>query len=99
MHRRQADINDHYGCTFADLGAMRWLPRLGNDNALMTFQDGQGRHTELFNQLSWAAKEHRARLVIADTLADVFCGNENDRGQARMFAQATLGHLARFAVL
>ena len=29
MHRRQDDINRHYGCNFADLAAMRWLPRLG----------------------------------------------------------------------
>jgi hypothetical protein len=41
MHRRQVDINGHYGCTFADLGAMRWLPRLGEDNTLMTFDNGR----------------------------------------------------------
>src|SRR5215468_7982725 len=42
MHRRQDDINRHFGCTFADLASIRWLPRLGSDNALMTF-DGRPR--------------------------------------------------------
>jgi RecA-family ATPase len=95
MHRRQADINSHYGCTFADLGAMRWLPRLGEDNVLMTFENGGADHTPLFNFLLSAAKEHRAGLIVIDTLADVFPGNESDRAQARMFAQSVLGYLAR----
>jgi len=95
MHRRQDDINRAADCTFADLGAMRWLPRLGYDNALMTFADGRPRHTPLFDQLLSAAHAHRAKLIITDTLADIFSGNENDRGQARAFAQQALGHLAR----
>ena len=94
MHRRQDDINQHFGCTFADLAPMCWLPRLGSDNALMTF-DRRPRHTPLFAELSGTAKEHDARLIIVDTLADVFPGNENDRGQARAFAQVALGLLAR----
>ena len=94
MHRRQNDINRHFGCTFADLAPMRWLPRLGSDNALMTF-DGRPEHTPLFEDLLHTATEHEARLIITDTLADVFAGDENHRGQARMFAQAVLGRLAR----
>lgn len=95
MHRRQDDINRHYGCTFADLRAMHWLPRLGEDNVLMTFDAGRAHHTSLFEQLLATAKEHQAGLVITDTLADIFSGNESDRGQARVFAQSALGHIAR----
>jgi RecA-family ATPase len=94
MHRRQDDINRHFGCTWTDLGAMRWLPRLGSDNLLMTFET-RPIATPVFQQLLQAAKEHEARLVITDTLADVFGGNENDRAQARMFTQQILGCLAR----
>jgi RecA-family ATPase len=94
MHRRQQDINGYFGRTFADLGAIRWLPRLGDDNAFMTFDSGP-QHTPLFYQLLGAAKEHRAKLIVTDTLADIFTGNENDRGQARAFAQSALGFLAR----
>jgi RecA-family ATPase len=95
MHRRQDDINRACRCDFADLGAMRWLPRLGHDNALMDFADGRPRHTPLFGLLLATAKDHGAKLIIVDTLADVFAGNENDRGQARAFAQQALGFLAR----
>ena len=94
MHRRQEDINQHFGCTWSDLGAMRWLPRLGNDNALMSFE-GRPHRTPLFDQLLTAATEHDAKLVATDTLADVFAGNENDRGQARAFAPSALGLIAR----
>jgi len=95
MHRRQADINNHYGCSFADLGAMRWLPRLGEDNALMTFNSGRAHEARLFSQLLEVARAHDAKLIITDTLADIFIGQENDRGQARLFVQSILGHLAR----
>jgi hypothetical protein len=53
MHRRQEDINRAFGCAFDDLGAMRWLPGLGHDNALMAFADGRPRHTPLFNDALW----------------------------------------------
>ena len=95
MHRRQADINRYFGCTFADLTAMRWLPRLGDDNSLMRFDRGRPLPTALFERLLGVAKEHGAELIVVDTLADVFTGNENDRAQARVFAQMALGFLAR----
>jgi RecA-family ATPase len=95
MWRRQEDINRHYGCTFADLGAMRWLPRLGRDNTLMAFEAGRARLAPLFYELLHVAAEHGAQLIVADTLADVFSGSENDRGHARAFAQTALGGLAR----
>jgi RecA-family ATPase len=51
--------------------------------------------SELFDQIRAAAREHSAKLVVLDTLADIFPGNENDRGQARQFVQTALGRLAR----
>jgi RecA-family ATPase len=49
----------------------------------------------LFERLLAAAKAHEAEPVITDTLADIFSGDESDRGQARLFAQSALGHIAR----
>jgi RecA-family ATPase len=95
MQRRQEAINRHYECSFADLGSIRWLPRLGYENALMTFEGGRGRLTPLFDKLHQTATDHGAQLIVADTLADVFSGTENDRGQARTFVQMALGGLAR----
>lgn len=96
MHRRQADINRYYNCTFDDLGAMLWLPRLADDNVLATFdRDGALRRTPLFEQLLGCARDRGARLVLTDTLADIFDDNENDRGKARKYVQGTLAYLAR----
>src|SRR5262249_30273942 len=96
MHRRQTDINRFYGCSFADLGDMLWLPRLGDDNTLMNLErDGQTKLTKIFDELLTVAVEFGAELLFTDTLADVFGGNEVDRGQARRFGQQCLAHIAR----
>jgi RecA-family ATPase len=95
LHRRQADINRLYGCEFADLEDMRWLPRFGEENLLMTFEGGQGVTTLFFVELLCQAREFGAQLIIIDTVADTFGGNENDRGQVRQFVQTCLGQLAR----
>jgi RecA-family ATPase len=72
-----------------------WLPRLGDDNMLMVFGSrGRGELTSLHEQMIEAARDHRARLVIIDTVADTFGGNENDRGQVRQYVSRALGSIA-----
>ena len=95
LHRRQADINRLYDCEFSDLENMRWLLRFDEANLLMTFEGGQGEPTSFFDELLYQAREFGAQLVIIDTVADTFGGNENDRGQVRQFVQTCLGRLAR----
>jgi RecA-family ATPase len=95
LHRRQADINRLYEVNFADLGAMRWLPRLGYNNLLMTFDHGEPKLTAFFGRLVREARAFGARLAVIDTVADCFGGDENNRGQVRQFIQACLGRLAR----
>ena len=96
LQRRQENINRLYGCRFGDLGLVRWLPRLGYDNLLMSFdRSGRGVLTPFFEQVRQAALELQAQLLIVDTAADVFGGNENIRPQVRQFIQAALGRLAR----
>lgn len=95
LHRRQAAINQALGVSFADLGDMRWISRVGNENLLMTFTaDGRGVPTPFFSQILNAAKDFGARLVVIDTAADAFAGNENIRPQVRQFI-ALLTRLAR----
>jgi RecA-family ATPase len=95
LWRRQCAIN---ASTFVDhdaLGAMHWMPRLGEDNLLMTFRrSGVGELTSFHQQLVEAALDLKARLVIIDTAADVFGGNENDRNHVRQFVQRALGGIA-----
>jgi RecA-family ATPase len=95
MHARQEDINRIYGCRFADLGAMLWLPRLGSDTTLMTFENSRACRTQFFSELLTLIKTHGAQLTIWDTLTDVFGGSEIDRGQVRRFIQEGPGYVAR----
>jgi hypothetical protein len=91
---RQEAINRHYRCSYSDLGAMRWLPRLGEDNALMEFRDGGAALTRLYEDLRRATLDHLAQLIVTDTLADVYVDNENDRAKVITFGRRALGQLA-----
>ena len=96
LWRRQASINRMYGCDFTDIEGVRWLPRLGTDNVLMSFgSGGQGTLTDFHAQVIQAALEHRAEAVIIDTVADTYGGNENDRAQARKYVATALGGIAQ----
>lgn len=80
LHRRQDAINRQYGICFGDLGNMRWASGTAEDNVLIRFErDGEAIMTPRFNDLIQQAKEFGARLLIIDTAADTFGGNENDR--------------------
>lgn len=97
LRRRQAAVNHQlYGCDLDALGATCWLPRLGENNLLMVFKrDGQGVLTPLFGQIREAALDFGAKLVVIDTVADTFGGNQNDAGQVRQYVQFCLARLAR----
>lgn len=96
LHRRQFAINRALGCDFTDLEAMRWACPVGDDNALVRFdRDGRPVITSRFEELMGAAGEHRAELIVVDTAADTFCGNENDRAAVTAYVKSVLGRLAR----
>lgn len=96
LHRRQDDINKHYGIGFGDLENMQWFSRVADDNLLMTFgPDGRGETTLFYSQLLDYAKEFGAQAVVIDTLADTFGGNENARPAVRQFLSAGLGRIAK----
>jgi RecA-family ATPase len=95
LHRRQAATNSAVGVDFGDLENVFWLPRVGCENLLMTFlADGRGEASPLFSQVVNLARDRGVQLVIIDTAADVFAGNENIRPQVRQFI-ALLTRLAR----
>lgn len=86
LQRRQALINKAYDCDFSDLENLRMISGVGENNILMDFpKDGTGNFTELYNKITEAARDFGAQLVIIDTAADTFGGNENNRGQVRQF--------------
>ena len=96
LHRRQDAINRHYGVGFADLENMQWCYRVGEENALMTWEgfDVPGVPTGLFRQIQGWAKDFSAQLIVFDALHDFFAGDENRRPHARQFIQL-LADLAR----
>ena len=98
LHRRQGAINYAlHGCQFSDLGGMRLMSRLGENNLLMTpsRKTGQMGSTGFFGQVCETAREFGAKLVVIDTVADTFGGNQNDAGQVRQYVQFGLARLAR----
>ena len=89
LHRRQADINHAMGLSFRDLGRMRAISPIGLDPSLMTFdRSGKGITTSLYDQIVRECVERGERLVIIDTAAQCFAGNENDRAQVSQFIAA-----------
>ena len=95
LWRRQCAINASYFADHDALGLAHWMPRLGEDNLLMTFgRSGVGKLTRFHQQVLDAALDLKARLVIIDTAADTFGGNENDRNHVRQFVQRALGGIA-----
>ena len=96
LHINQDHINFALGLAYSDLGDMRVISRVGEDNILMSFITGnKGQRTELFEQLLTGAQEFGAQFVLIDTLADTFDGNEHVRGQARQFIANVCGRIAR----
>jgi RecA-family ATPase len=61
---------------------------LAGDDALLAIPDGRSniiRPTVLFGALESLIEKTRPTLVVLDTLADLFGGEENQRAQARQF--------------
>ncbi len=90
LHRRQERINDHYHCRMEQLSGVHIESRPGRDCVLMAFRQwgGDGKKTVMFDQLAHAAVERKVKILILDTVADVFSGNEVDRNQPRTFIRA-----------
>jgi RecA-family ATPase len=87
MHRRLAAIAAHYDASFAQLqrGGLHLVDRTGSEPTLAYAQYGIVKRRRLLDQLHEAALDIKPNTVVIDSLVDAFCGNENDRSQARQF--------------
>jgi len=95
LHRRQADINGAMGLGWDDLRDMHIIPRVGHDNLLMHFDSkGIGHLTPFWAELFNVLERVRPVLLVVDTAADTFGGNENIRPQVRQYVQQALTRLA-----
>jgi RecA-family ATPase len=96
LHRRLDLILHHYaGASYADLKDFHPLD-MTNEDPLLAVPDRNGliKPTPLFDRLHEAAFDIKPRLIVLDTAADVFGGDENDRTQVRQF----IGILRRLAI-
>lgn len=93
LHIRQEYINRHYGIDYSDLDGVQFLPRPGHDNVLEVFDRNtdRGTKTPLWHEVRGAALAHKAQLIVLDTAADVYGGNENYRTQVRNFIASLRG--------
>jgi RecA-family ATPase len=88
IHRRLAAINTHTGRGFAELGGLHFVCLPGEDATLaIAGRDGILRPTALFDQLEVEAKKIGPKLIAIEAAADVYGGDENNRGQVRQFVQ------------
>ncbi len=95
LHRRQARIAAHYNASLSDLDGVGLISGVGLDNFLVTFDHNNRQQVcALLAKIEDWARASDARLVVLDTAADLFGGNENDRSQVRQFLGTVLGGLA-----
>jgi RecA-family ATPase len=88
VRRRMEDVARHLGSTRAEMieRGLRVLSYAGRDAVLaQPDRNGVMRPTPLFERIRRAAMELRPKLIALDTVADIFAGKENDRGQTRQF--------------
>jgi RecA-family ATPase len=90
LWRRQECINQFYGLAMGDLEDVYLTSRVGQENVLMEFDRNNDKPKEqpLLSQLRNKVKELGIQLLVLDTLADVFAGNEIIRNQVRRFVSA-----------
>jgi RecA-family ATPase len=86
FHRRLADIAAAHGKTLADLANLRIIPMADRD-ALLSAPDQSGimKPTKVWHALLARLGRHKPGLIILDTSADLYGGDEIKRGQVRAF--------------
>ena len=87
LHRRLSDITLHYGVHVAELSDLKILPLSEADAVLAAAGDKAGGlvMTALWRDLEALVDDWAPKLIVLDSRADVFGGNENDRRHARHF--------------
>ena len=98
MHRRLSDINEASMIGFTDLKNMHICSLAGQD-ALLAVENPKTKTlqpTPLFFEIRDKIEAERPKLVVFDTLADLFGANENDRALARQFVGMLRGLAIQF---
>ena len=85
LHRRLADIVTAESMTLGDLGNLT-IRSLAGEDALLAVETAVSlAQSTLFDELERAATVDPVRLIVLDTLADLYPANENERAKVRQF--------------
>ncbi|BBK31519.1 RecA-family ATPase [Stella humosa] len=94
LHRRMASVAASMGADLSDFGDMAWRSAIVDAHEMVE-EDGRGgvKVTPYYGQVVAAAKAFKAQLLILDSSANLFGGDEIKRRQVRAFL-TTLNRLA-----
>lgn len=97
LHRRHNHIKAAMGYPVGNPFDDVWLwPRVGDENVLVRWdRDGQATTNAFLQDIIAMVEETEPALLILDTLADVYGGNEIDRPQVNYFVKTVLGGLIK----
>ncbi len=97
LWRRHNDIKAAMGYPVGNPFEDVWLwPRVGEDNVIVRWdRDGKATLGPLYERVVAMVEELEPSLLILDTLADVYGGNEIDRPQVNYFVKTVLGGLIK----
>lgn len=87
LHRRLSDIARAEGVALADMDNLT-VRSLAGEDALLAIAEKSGgvlHPSPLYQEIDRRMRDEAPALLVLDTLADLFPGNENDRAQARQF--------------
>lgn len=86
LHRRLSDVTRAENAALANLDNLT-VRSLAGEDALLAMADKSGKlhPSPLYHEIDTRIRDEAPTLVVLDTLADLFPGNENDRAQARQF--------------
>ncbi|MGY5803382.1 AAA family ATPase [Rhizobium sp. LEGMi12c] len=98
LHRRLVDVARGHSLGISDLSDLLYRSLAGED-AILAAPESKGgllKPTRLFSQLEMLIAERRPMLVVLDTLADVFGGDEINRAHARQFIGILRGLCSKY---
>ena len=87
LHRRTAAIAASYDCLPDKLYNLHIADMAGKDALLASVgrKTGSLTQSKIYDTLDERTAVIKPKLIVLDTLADIFPGNENDRAQVRLF--------------
>lgn len=93
MHRRLEAIRSFYGVRWGALSDVRLVDLVGENAVLGQLAERGGiiQATPLYEAVDAEVAAFAPTLVVVDTLADAFSGDENHRSQARQFVALMKG--------